>query len=68
MCLVKIFEISNDDLAKIYEIVIYNHKRYYIKKMYDDKSFKVVNGLDTFIDFDSVEEALQFINEKEKLY
>lgn len=68
MCLIKIFEICNDDLAKIYEVIIYNHKRYYIKKMYDDKSFKVVNGLDTFIDFDSVEEALQFINEKEKLY
>lgn len=68
MCLIKIFEVCNDDLAKIYEVVLYNSKRYYIKKMYDEKSYKIICGLDTFINFKTVKDALQFINEKEKLY
>lgn len=68
MCLIKVFEISNDDIAKIYEVVLFNHKRYYIKKMYDEASFKVVSDLDTFINFITVEEALEFINKREKLY
>lgn len=68
MCLIKVFEISNDDIAKIFEVVLFNHKRYYIKKMYDETSFKVVSGLDTFINFNTVSDALEFINKREKLY
>lgn len=67
LMLLKVFEICNDDISQIFEVVCYNHTRYIIRKDYNMTEFIVYNGHDKYVNFKDFNDALLFIIKRENI-